>query len=57
MIRQRYREEFEQLGVFELTKRVNGALYDEDNRTSAGCPSREAPHFYQKTTVPQQNFS
>ena len=31
-IRQRYREEFEQLGEFDLRKRLEGGLFDEDKR-------------------------
>jgi hypothetical protein len=29
LIRQRYREEFEQLGTIDLAKRLNAGLYDE----------------------------
>jgi hypothetical protein len=28
-------DEFEQLGVFDLTKRLNAGLYDEDKRKAA----------------------
>lgn len=31
-IRQRYREEFEQLGIFDLRKRLEAGLYDEEKR-------------------------
>ena len=31
-IRQRYREEFEQLGEFDLRKRLEGGMYDEEKR-------------------------
>jgi hypothetical protein len=31
-IRQCYREEFEQLGAFELQKRIESGLYDEEKR-------------------------
>lgn len=31
-IRQRYRDEFEQLGEFDLRKRLEGGLYDEEKR-------------------------
>jgi hypothetical protein len=33
-IRQRYREEFEQLGVSDLRKRLEAGLFDEDKRKS-----------------------
>jgi hypothetical protein len=35
MIRQRYREEFVQLGAVDLTTRLNAGLYDEDKRKAA----------------------
>jgi hypothetical protein len=35
MIRERYREEFEQLGVVDLTKCLNGGMYGEDKRKAA----------------------
>lgn len=40
----KYREEFEQLGVFELTKRVHGALYDEDKNRAARVWLDEQEH-------------
>jgi hypothetical protein len=44
MIRQRYREEFEQLGAFDLTKRLNAGLYDEDKRKAARIWLDEQEH-------------
>jgi hypothetical protein len=44
MIRQQYREEFEQLGVFRLTKNVNGALYDEEKSKAARVWLDEQEH-------------
>jgi hypothetical protein len=35
VIRQRYREAFEQLGAVDLTQRLNAGLYDEDKRKAA----------------------
>jgi len=44
MIRQRYREEFEQLGAFDLTKRLNAGLYDEDKRKATRIWLDEQEH-------------
>jgi hypothetical protein len=44
MIDQKYRDEFEQLGAYDLTKRVNAGLFDEDKREAARLWLDEQEH-------------
>jgi hypothetical protein len=54
MIRPEYRDEFEQLGAFDLTKRLNVGLYDEDKRKAARLWLDEQEHGEDRTYRAEQ---